>query len=266
LLNGVSNKLEPGEKVILVVDALDEADTPGLGEGANILYLPETLLHGIYVIATMRDLELRHNIRMDCNHDLLNINKHPDNLEDIRTYIESWVARPGTQDYIKAQGIHNELFVELLVERSEGNFMYLHYVLSQIEKGKYKDLELKDLPQGLWNYYETHWDQMRGQDEEAWFKYKLPVLMALTLVTSPVSIELLVKLSGVQELPRIQAVLDEWRQFLDVREVEHEGKMQKRYRMYHTSFKQMAAEERNRMILLDAVEAATRRLLDTSEA
>jgi hypothetical protein len=117
--------------------------------------------------------------------------------------------------------------------------MYLHYVLPDIEEGKYKDLKLKDLPQGLENYYKSHWRRMRGQNEEAWFKYRLPILATLTAAHTPVSIGLLAEISGlgVQELPRIQVVLDEWRQFLDVHEVEHNDKLQKRYRMYHASFR-----------------------------
>src|SRR5215469_11055035 len=106
--------------------------------------------------------------------------------------------------YITAQGIDDPRFIRLMVEKSQGNFMYLRYVLPEIESGAYQDLVLDAIPTGLMNYYEDHWRRMRGRDEQAWFEYKLPVVMALTVVKEPVSINLLEDFSGVHERARIR--------------------------------------------------------------
>lgn len=121
--------------------------------------------------------------------------------------------------------------------------MYLHYVLPEIEHGYYTDLGLDALPAGLQNYYEDHWRRMRGKDEEAWFKYKLPVVMALTVVKEPVSIDLIADFSKVQERARVREVLYEWGQFLHEEQIPYEGGLQKRYHVYHASFHDFIAKK-----------------------
>jgi hypothetical protein len=242
LLGEVSDKLGPREKAIIVIDALDEVDTLGLAPRANTLYLPVTLPQGIYVIITTRKVPI--DLRIDSEQGTLDI-EHDSvgNISDIHEYVKRAVNRPGIQAYISSQGIDNELFIDHLVEKSEGNFMYLHYVLPEIEHGYYTDLGLEALPAGLQNYYEDHWRRMRGKDEEAWFKYKLPVIMALTVVKEPVSIDLIADFSKVPERARIREVLHEWGQFLHEEQVPYEGDLQKRYHVYHASFHDFIAKK-----------------------
>jgi hypothetical protein len=59
-----------------------------------------------------------------------------------------------------------EEFVTQLANKSENNFMYLKYVLPDIKNGKYKDLSIESLPQGLQAYYEDHWRRMGMTDKE----------------------------------------------------------------------------------------------------
>jgi hypothetical protein len=242
LLDEVAAKLAPHEKAIIVVDALDEVDRLGLSLGVNTLYLPSTLPKGVYVIVTTRKAPM--HLRIDCEQSTLDIeHDSAGNIADIQHYIEQAVGRPGIQAYITAQGIDNELFIEYLVEKSEGNFMYLRYVLPEIEHGAYTDLGLEALPIGLQNYYEDHWRRMRGEDEEKWFTYKLPVVIALTVVKEAVSIDLITHFSGVQERARIREVLQEWAQFLHVEQVPYEDGLQKRYHIYHASFHDFVAQK-----------------------
>lgn len=242
LLGEISDTLKANEKAIIVVDALDEVDTLGLSPGVNTLYLPVTLPQGLYVIVTTRKIPI--DLRIDCEQGTLDIeHDSAGNITDIREYVARAVMRQGIQAYIVAQGIDNELFIEHLVEKSEGNFMYLHYVLPEIEHGYYTDLGLEALPTGLQNYYEDHWRRMRGKDEEGWFTYKLPVITALTVVKEPVSIDLVADFSGVQEQARIREVLHEWAQFLHEEQVPYEGKLQKRYHVYHASFHDFIANK-----------------------
>jgi hypothetical protein len=230
----VVNKLQ-GKKAVIVVDGLDEVDNAALAPGVNPLYLPIVLPEGIYIFATMRKETVQP--RLDCRSESYLIHYDSEvNATDVREYIQLAVSRPGIQAYIASQGINETVFVDHLARKSEGNFMYLRYVLPEIERGAYKDLALKALPVGLKNYYEDHWRRMRSQDEDAWFKYKLPVVMALTVVKLPVSIDLIAKFSGVNELPRIRGVLQDWGQFLHQEIVNNNEESQKRYRLYHESF------------------------------
>jgi hypothetical protein len=189
--------------------------------------------------------------RIDCEQDGLDIDHDSsDNLADITDFVQASTTRPGIRMYITAQGIEASEFVTLIVQKSEGNFMYLRYVLPEIERGAYKDLELAAIPVGLQSYYQDHWRRMRGMDEEAWFEYKLLVIVALTVVLEPVSIDLISDFSKVQRRSRIRAVLRDWAPFLHEEVVEYEGGTQRRYRLYHASFfdfiakKQEVADER----------------------
>lgn len=224
----------PDEKILLVVDALDEASAAR--ESVNPLYLPLMVPPGVYIIVTSRRGTA---FRVDCEVSEIQIEQDGEgNLADVRAFVEGSLGRPDIRAYVAAQEIEDETFVVEMVEKSQGNFMYLRYVLPEIERGAYKDRQFDSLPQGLENYYEDHWQRMRSRDENAWFDNQLPVLVALTVVKEPVSVDLIVDFSGVEDRRRIRGVLVEWDPFLYKAEVEDEetGQRRKRYRLYHESF------------------------------
>lgn len=235
LLEEVSNKLGPREQCVIIVDALDEAVRAGMPPGTNLLYLPRSLPDGVYIVVTMRDVkDIRPHVQ--CEHDELPIEADSsDNLTDIKDFLQAATVNPGIQEYIKNQKMKTQEFIAMMVQKSEGNFMYLRHVLPEIDKGAYKDRKLDNIPKGLENYYEDHWRRMRTQDETAWFEYKLPVIVALTAVHKPVSIDLIKHFSGVPS-KRVRYVLQEWAQFLHAEQVEYEGGTQRRYSLYHSSF------------------------------
>jgi hypothetical protein len=242
LLNEISEKLKPDDKVVIVVDALDEVDDLEASSGNNLLYLPPILPKGVYFLVTSRRINLR--LRIECEQEQLDIEQdQKENRDDVTRYITSKIKRSGIQNYIGEQEIDEALFINHMVEKSQGNFMYLFYVLKDIDRGFFKDLALESLPAGLTNYYEDHWQRMREQSENAWLEYKLPVIIALSIVQEPVSIELISDFSEVKDQRRIRSVLLEWQQFLYERKVEYEGGLQKRYRVYHDSFREFIANK-----------------------
>ncbi|HEV7669204.1 MAG TPA: CHAT domain-containing protein [Thermoanaerobaculia bacterium] len=241
VLDKVSAGLGPGEKATLVVDALDEAVRDPSAPDANLLFLPRRLPPGIHLILSSRPggspllldfeprtFEIRQNDR--------------DNLHDIRELLSRRLS-PGLLAWAGEQRLEAVDFIEKMVERSQGNFMYLRHVLPEIEAGTYQDLHFDQLPKGLARYYEDHWRRIKARDEEAWFAWKLPVLEALTVVQEPISLRLVARFAGVEDTRRVQAVLDQWREFLYQTETEdpESGKRQKRYRLYHASFQEFIA-------------------------
>ena len=153
LLNEVSGKLKSDERLMIAVDALDEVDWSSQNPGANVLYLPEDLPDDVYFIVTKRplppdQLPLRVNDKR-----LFDLMQYPArNQEDVEAYIRQRINGVGVRhvvplrEWIESRGANEEEFVSTLVEKSEGNFMYLRYVLDDIEKGAYPDLEIRDLP------------------------------------------------------------------------------------------------------------------------
>ncbi len=57
LLETISNKIAEDEKLIIVIDALDEVDLNSQLEGSNVLYLPRYLPENVYFIVSRRDEE-----------------------------------------------------------------------------------------------------------------------------------------------------------------------------------------------------------------
>ena len=154
----------------------------------------------------------------------------------MRAYLAQALTRPGIQRYLARQSLAETTFAEQLEQKSEYNFMYLRYVLAAIEEGIYQDVALKKLPQGLRDYYDDHWQRLKGLDETAWFDYKLKVLVGLTLFKEPVSVHMIAQYTGVPHLARIRTVLQEWGQFLDVEEKVQGDRLEKYYSIYHASF------------------------------
>jgi len=263
LLEEVSGKLEPREHCVIVVDALDEVYKVGHPHDSNLLYLPVTLPEGIYMLlTTRRDPNVMPRIEVPHVERLIK-NDSMHNLDDVRDFITASTDRFGIKTYIKSQSIDKRFFIDHLLEKSEGNFMYLRYVLPEIESGAYKDLDLEIIPAGLQNYYEDHWRRMRGADEEAWFNYKLLIICALTVVREPISIEMITHFSKKIDKSRIRALLRKWSGFIHEEEVEYEGGTQQRYRLYHDSFfdfvaaKQEVADERVDLKATEALIADT---------
>ncbi len=241
LFDQISARLDPQEKVTVVVDALDEAIRDPSAPDANLLFLPRRLPPGVHMVLSSRpggaplllDFEPRtFEIRQDDRA----------NLDDVRELVRRRLS-PGLLAWAGEQGLQAEGFVEAMVERSQGNFMYLRHVLPEIEAGTYQDLRFEQLPRGLARYYEDHWRRIRSRDEQAWFDWKLPVLEALTVVEKPISLGLIARFAGVDDTRRVQSVLDQWREFLYAAETEdpESGERQKQYRLYHASFQEFIA-------------------------
>ncbi len=123
-----------------------------------------------------------------------------------------------------------------MVDKAQGNFIYLHYVLPEIERGHYQDLALDQLPQGLQNYYESHWQRIKRASGLDWFDYRLPVVLALTVMKKPVSITLIMEYSDVNDKRKVKEVLHDFDQFLYKVGIEYDGQLTTCYRWYHASF------------------------------
>jgi len=244
-----ASKKNPNEKLIITIDALDEVDKIERYQEANPLFLPVILPQNVYIIVTMRKDPI--HIRIDCEQHILDIEQDSEgNIKDIKQFIILSMNREGIKKYIIRNKINNKIFLKYMLEKSQGNFMYLKYVLPEIANGFYVDLSIDKLPFGLMNYYDNHWQRMQGLNENAWFKYKLPIIKALTVTKLPINIDLISDFSGVKEKDRIRLVLEEWKQFLYEEKDVSQPFLKKRYRIYHASFHDFISKKE----LLDDVE------------
>jgi hypothetical protein len=231
------------QPVVILVDALDEAEDTGLPPGANRLFLPPNLPEGIFLIVTSRE---EYDYRLDVVHrkDIYLRDDDPRNLEDVRLYIHNYVQEHGTKisPHIEQWGVSEEKFVDVITEKSEGNFMYLFHVLHDIREGKLTQSNLDsihNLPKGLQSYYQRHWREMEVQDPQKFQSYYEPVVCQLAVAREPVSVN---QLSEWTKLPqiRIKEVIRDWREFFNEFAPETGEYL---YRIYHTSFQTFLRED-----------------------
>ena len=227
LLGEVSAKLG-GKELILVVDALDEVDLTSQSSGSNVLYLPDALPDHVYFIVSKRPKSLPLP-----NHQVFDLMQYSaKSLADVKVYIDKRTSNSASiQNWINHQNLQREQFVAAVAEKSQNNFMYLRYVLNDIDSGKYSDVNLQDLPRELEGYYEKHWARMEMavKDKEL-RRRKLKVIYLLTKVRKPVSCDILADFAE-EDVVDVQEVLDDWEQFL-----RRSGDVSPDYSIYHASF------------------------------
>lgn len=234
LLREARQQLPPDERLVIAVDALDEVDTSAQSDGANILFLPTTLPDGVYFVMTRRNADV--TLMTHAPQQLLDLTAHAaENRGDIEAYLWNALRRPALRAWVAGHGLTDADFVATLADLSESNFMYLHYVLPELESGAYKDLSLDRLPIGLQSYYEDHWRHM-GMTATPLPRTKIRIIYVLCEARQPISRQLLSRFATddrmqIDELA-VQEVLEEWRQFLRAQQDGDEA----RYALYHASF------------------------------
>jgi hypothetical protein len=199
--------------------------------------MPFSLPEGTYVVATTRPLD---DLRLSvAEMRVLDLEADSEgNLQDITTYIEAYVEREEMQVRLAAWGVSAEQFVVALRAKSQGNFMYLYYVLPAIEDGRFVMGTLDELPEGLMAYYRRHWRQMREGNEAEFDQVYEPIVCILGVAQEPVTAQQIAnwaKLEGGQ----VKESMRLWREFLEEEQVDG----QHRYRIYHASFQDFLKEQ-----------------------
>lgn len=230
LLDDISAQLNDGEWLVIAIDALDEVDLLGHTSGANILYLPPLLPRGVYFVMTRRQVSLPFTVHVP-QHLLDLMQYRAESRADVEIYLKRAVDQPEIRAWIEDRDLVLETFITTLTDKSEYNFMYLRYVLQDIERGLYHDLNIENLPAGLKGYYEDHWRRM-GMMTKPLPKTKIKIVYILAEVREPVSRNLICDFSDEDALT-VQEVLDEWDQFLHEQQIDS----QTRYSVYHASFR-----------------------------
>jgi len=223
--------------LILAVDALDEAEWRFLAPRVNVHYLPPVLPEGVYMIVSTRpDRDIP--LELVQRHDL---DIEPDsegNLLDIRAYIEHHARDIGMQARLNEWGIDAATFVTNLLHKSQGNFIYLRYVLPTIEAGPRSLEGVDDLPEGLQAYYRGHWAQMKEEVGGDFKETHERVICVLAVMTEPVSLDEVAGWTGI-ERREVRRIIQAWEPFL----LESVLNDERLYRLYHASFADFLAKQ-----------------------
>jgi hypothetical protein len=231
------------QPVVVLVDALDEAEDAGLAATANRLFLPAVLPGKVFFILTSRE-QIDYRLDVDRREDLYLRDDDPQNLNDVRAYVRNFLNAHDEQmtARIAEWKIGADEFLELLTDKSQGNFMYLVHVLEDIRTGRLAPDtmdSIQDLPRGLRAYYQRHWRTMRAQDQDRFERIYEPVLRILATVREPVTVAAIGEWTKL-EPARIREVIRDWRPFLNETPSPTREPL---YRVYHASFQDFLAEE-----------------------
>jgi len=221
------------QPVVLVVDALDESERRTLPPRVNTLFFPSTIPKGSYIVATSRpisDLPLL----VSTKEALFLEPNSSGNLLDIRNYIEDYLQQSTPlREQIEQSNTSRQEFVDALVRKSEGNFIYLRYVLPAVASGGFKNGTISELPQGLGEYYQSHWNQMQIASPVEFDELYAPIVCMLAVAREPVTVDQLQKWTG-KDRGRIVHAISQWHEFLEESSVQET----RRYRVYHMSFQE----------------------------
>lgn len=238
LLQKISEKLQPEQKLIIAIDALDAVEYNNQLPGANIFYLPRYLPEKVYFILTRRPyLREKSGLLIETPSQTLDLSEFSQqNQEDVQRYIQHYLAsNTFVQVEMSAEG---EEFCARLTSESENNFMYLSQILSAIANGFYSQpFQRHQLPPSLEAYYQQHWQKMTagGLSDIA-----LKVLRVLTSgeQTEGILAEAIAQTINEDEYD-VEEVLENWLEFLQQQQVGGE----KFYSFYHSSFRVWLAKQ-----------------------
>ena len=160
------------------------------------------------------------------------------NLLDIRAYLETYAKRSEMQGRLSEWKIANIDFVIELLEKSQGNFMYLRYVLPAIEAGKLGRGGAGKLPKGLEDYYRSHWAQMKEEVGGNFKETHERVICVLAVMTEFVSLD---EVSDWTKIGRsnVWHIVQAWEPFL----LESASNGEHLYRLYHVSFAEFLGKQ-----------------------
>jgi transcriptional regulator with XRE-family HTH domain len=262
LLAKASQKLAFDQRLVIVVDALDEVDQePG---PQNLLYLPETLPNRVYFLLTRRPYTLdKKRLRVSVPVQELDLTASQYihyNRDDVKEYIRLFLNeengyQEALKNWIQNREICEETFIEQVSIKSENNFMYLRYVLPAIARGFYDDLALRQLPDGLQDYYQTHWVRM-GMDT-APKEMMVIILFILVEIGTPIPCEMMAEIAQEDEF-EVQTVLDEWCEYLKPQILDEEIC----YSIYHASFLEFLKGKRELKATRKLFQQVNQRIVD----
>ena len=177
LLQKISDSLEPNQRLIIAIDALDAIAPNSQAASSNLFYLPRYLPHKVYFLLSRRPfVRERSRLLIEAPSQILDLGDYPQqNRDDVQAYIRQCLtpltplAKGGTRiensrgkegtkmeesdssnsppflrgaggdlkSWLTTHNINEEEFCDTLTAQTENNFMYLSQILAAITQGFY---------------------------------------------------------------------------------------------------------------------------------
>lgn len=210
--NGILGPLEtigpPDDGVrLLLVDGLDEALTHRAAS-FNIVSLlatrVERLPKWLRLVATTRKDPAVLNRLQGLRARELDA-QDPRNLKDIEAYVTRRLESPDLVEHLHSAGTTGAAVAARLLERSEGNFLYVRQALDGIARHEFQPDRLDSLPPGLFGFYQGYFE--RQFPDEASYAPARKVLQIITAAQEPLSPAQLAEATGMESRDELPGVL-----------------------------------------------------------
>jgi hypothetical protein len=233
---------EEGHKVVILVDALDEAVAySGKANIVSLLAGATDLPDGVHFLLTCRnDSSLigrfpgKDRLRID-----ISSKEHAEDAKgDIHAYLERRLSEPEIARRAAAAGPGDVLRQEL-IGKAEGNFLYVRFLLDEVAEGMRTLEDLEGVPRGLYGLYRTFLDRLNpemreGRSSDAWRENYQPLLGCLSVAKEPVAADLVADWLDRSD-GEVRALLDT--ELAQLRETDDGTD----YRLYHRSMGEFLA-------------------------
>jgi len=236
LLKIVSERLEPGKRLLIAIDAADRAPIP---PGMNVLGLPHELPPGVFVLLTQRPVSVPLATGSFTPHHVLRVEpSDTQNLNDLRQMVSRAASEPAIANRLAAAGLAPDEFAARLTAQADGIWMAAQYIVDDIRAGRRSLADTDVLPRGLFEYYRAYWADQRAAAEDDWTTIVLPLACTLGAAQEPISVDRICTWAGLppDRFGRAERLLEKWRPFLS----QSEGPVAL-YAFYHSTLRDFLA-------------------------
>jgi WD40 repeat protein len=229
----------PGQQIVLLVDALDEALIYSGEVGIVALLARCGVLPGNvrFLVTTHPRIEvlrpLQRNKPQECW--LTTGVGLAHSLEDVKAYVVHVLdQRPELNGNLSAD-LSATAFADAVRDKSQGNFLYVSYLLEMLvaQGSEISHKSLDDLPTGLPAFYLEFLERLLRDDGTIWEERYAPILGTLAVAREALTEKQLAAFVKADQ-PRVRRGLQVLRPFLDVDESLPASK--RTYTLYHRSF------------------------------
>ncbi|MBN2684295.1 MAG: WD40 repeat domain-containing protein, partial [Pontiellaceae bacterium] len=183
----------------LLVDALDEALGVAAGETSIVQLLAsrlDRLPPWLRIVATTRkDPRVLDRLKGLRAEELEAQSEN--NLLDLTEFIEAELRSPDFVEQVHESSAPPRTIVNQLIEKSDGNFLYVRQAMEAIRTKDASFASLQDLPPGLSGLYAHRFDRLFPS--EAAFESLVPLLEVICAAREPVTRPLLAAACGMDE-------------------------------------------------------------------
>ncbi len=235
---------EPETRIVILVDALDEALAySGPKSIVSLLAGMDALPDAVrFIVTTRPDRRVLRSLPPGCWQRSLSAPEEAANADaDVRAFVEEHLLGNATIAERIAADIDPRRFIDLVSHKSAGNFQYLRHLATMLERRReaIDEDSVDALPPGLDQLYIADLERMLEGRPDAWPKRIRPFLGVLAIANESLTAAQLGPMVGVAEQD-IGLIARDAEQFLDA---SHHG-TRTAWALYHQSFADFLRDQR----------------------